>query len=157
MVGMISRWLPLSAKPDAVIRSYVQDCFLRDSCQLDAGDARILLFIVPESLPVLQDLDISLELENINANHVTMEFSGRDMPMALMPFELRKQGFDGLKQRYSGKGSIAFCATDPEMVWQARLVIATPSGNWSVVFELHPESGMTQGISAMRLTPENVF
>ena len=96
-----------------------------------------MLNVQPATMPTGQPLNIAADLSGFAVEKVTMEFIGRDMPMGLMPFNLKKQsGQVSGSGRYTGTGTITFCTSDSKMVWIARLKIETRDAIHTVLFEL---------------------
>ncbi|MFK0573338.1 hypothetical protein [Endozoicomonas sp.] len=121
-------------KPEFQTTSY---CNIIKGCQSRVGEGLVSLNILPSTMPTGQPLDITVELSGLIAEKVTMEFVGRNMPMGLMPFSLKKQsGQSSGPERYTGTGSITFCTADTKMVWVARAKIETREAIHRVLFEL---------------------
>ena len=120
-------------KPSSVVISH---CDLTASCQARTPEGVVDLTINPASLPVLQPLALAVTLTGIEAQQVTLEFVGRDMPMGLEPIILQRSGSKAGSERYIGTGGISFCTVDKEMVWLARIHITTKEEVKAVIFEL---------------------
>ena len=139
----MDHWFPTTSDKTDFSKQYYQICSLAEGCVLDTGKARVLFNVLPASLPALEALELDVVLEGINAEQVSVEFMGRDMPMGLMPVILKREGYGWLSQHYTGVGSISFCASDRQMVWVARLSIKTAVGLQTVAFELQPAEGLS--------------
>ncbi len=112
-------------------------CNTAKGCQSRVGEGTVMLNVQPATMPTGQPLNIAADLSGFAVEKVTMEFIGRDMPMGLMPFNLKKQsGQVSGSGRYTGTGTITFCTSDSKMVWIARLKIETRDAIHTVLFEL---------------------
>ncbi|WP_160171780.1 hypothetical protein [Endozoicomonas elysicola] len=138
LVFYVSRSLNKSEMPvDKEAFQTVSYCNTFKGCQTRVGEGSITLSILPASMPTGQPLDIRTDISGLNAEKVSMEFVGRDMPMGLMPFNLQKQsGHASGTDLYTGTDSITFCTTDSKMVWVARLKIETREAVHTILFEL---------------------
>ena len=134
-------WLPKNSENTLLSKKYYKLCNLSEGCNLSIGVGLVKFKVFPASLPVLQNLQLDVMLEGFDAEHVSVEFIGRDMPMGLMPVSLQKAGW--LSQHFTGVGCISFCTTDSNMVWIARLTIKTVTNIHRVDFELQLVKGQS--------------
>ena len=118
------------------IKSFNRVCDLGQGCSLKLPEGLVVLDIKPETLPVMKPLDISLKLDGIDAERVSMRFQGRDMAMNLAPFQLFLSEESGQGQNFGGTGYISYCTISQDMVWLARLEIESEQTLITVTFEL---------------------
>ncbi|OED50821.1 hypothetical protein ACH42_00635 [Endozoicomonas sp. (ex Bugula neritina AB1)] len=119
--------------PTQVVVSY---CDVAATCSTRLQDATVDLRIEPVSMPVLSPLNVVVTLRGLEARQVTLEFSGRDMPMNIDPVLLSRNDYGVEHERYTGTAMISFCSSDEHMVWLARVNIKTKTEVQTVVFEL---------------------
>lgn len=126
---------------------YLLDYYLRDSqsdvtwyppsgacdlhegpCEANLGFGGRLVFGVGNDLVPMKTLPLTVALEGLDAKAVTVEFVGRNMPMGLHRFPLKKVG----PGTFVGEGQIGFC-TEKVMPWRAQVVVESDKarrGSW---------------------------
>ena len=113
-------------EPDARITAPVNT-----RCDLHQGPCRtalprggeVILSILPRDIPVMQPLDIRVQIRGLEASSARVEFVGVNMDMGLTRAPLSAQG--GAK--FTGSGMLPVC-TRSRMVWDARVMVETPRG-----------------------------
>ncbi|WP_136254826.1 hypothetical protein [Onishia niordana] len=105
------------------------DCELRDEpCEASLGLGAQMVFGVGSDLSPTMTLPLTVALQGVEANAVTVEFVGRNMPMGLHRFPLKKVG----PGTFVGEGQIDRCS-EAVMPWRAQVVVETDKarrGSW---------------------------
>ncbi len=116
---------PLLFPTAQVVLPLDPDCKLRSgSCvSLDEHGYSVSLSIEPKHLPLLDPLSLRVGIEGIDAQAVSVDFSGVDMFMGYNRVNLDAVG-DGL---YIGEGRLPVC-TQESMIWEAKIMVQTPKG-----------------------------
>jgi hypothetical protein len=102
------------------------DCDLRAgpcTTALPGGQGTVTLSIKPRSIPVVQPLQLQVDLVGLDAKQVQIDFSGVDMNMGFNRPSLENQG-DG---HFHGHARLPVCVRDA-MEWEARVLIQTDAG-----------------------------
>jgi hypothetical protein len=118
--------------PKATLKAAVDpDCDLRaGACMTQLkGGGRVTFSIEPRDIPAVKPLALRVELSDIQANSITVDFSGVDMNMGFNRTQLSRQG-DGV---FSGKGMLPVCVWDA-MEWEAQVLIEGQQGLISVPY-----------------------
>ncbi|WP_458526631.1 hypothetical protein [Onishia taeanensis] len=104
-------------------------CDLREGpCEANLGLGARLVFGVGNELSPLTTLPLTVAVEGVEAQAVTVEFVGRNMPMGLHRFPLERVG----PGTFVGEGQIGLC-TEAVMPWRAQVVVETEKarrGSW---------------------------
>ncbi|MRI33762.1 hypothetical protein EOPP23_12265 [Endozoicomonas sp. OPT23] len=132
----IKKYWQKAGVENKAIESFKVVCDLEKECSLVLPERQVVLDIEPDSLPVMKPLDISITLNGIDAERVSMQFQGRDMAMNLAPFQLFSDEEQGSRQHFEGTGYISYCTITQDMVWLARLEIESEQSLITVTFEL---------------------
>jgi hypothetical protein len=104
---------------------------LNPACDLRAGPctsplpagASITFAIEPRSIPVVQPLQLRVDLVGLQAQGVQIDFRGVDMNMGFNRPTLQAQGAG----HYAGEGRLPVCVRDA-MQWEARVLVQTDEG-----------------------------
>lgn len=107
------------------------DCDLRAgpcTTRLDGGSS-VSLAIEPRRIPVMKPLQFRVEMKNLAADQVVIDFQGVDMNMGLNRAKLEPAG-EGV---FTGQGTLPVCVRDA-MEWEAKVLIATGRGLISVPY-----------------------
>jgi hypothetical protein len=107
------------------------------SCMLNTGqcsaslpDGRTASFaITPQPIVATTPLQLSLQLEGIEARGVEVHFRGETMNMGLNQFILTPQG----EGRFGAEAILPVCVRN-SMVWIADVLVATPQGRLAFPF-----------------------
>jgi len=107
------------------------DCSLRAGpCITTLSEGVSVSFAIePRTIPVLQPLQLAVELEGLEARKVEVDFSGADMTMGINRVNLRQQS----ARRFTGQGSLSVCVRDA-MQWEASVFVHTPEETLVVPF-----------------------
>lgn len=108
-----------------------EQAVLDPQCDLRAGpcvsvlgdDRSLSLAIEPLTIPVLQPLQLTVDLKGIEASQVEVDFAGAAMNMGFNRVTLNAQG-DG---RFAGEGRLPVCVRG-RMLWEARVLAHTDQG-----------------------------
>ena len=106
-------------------------------CDLRAGPcvsrlddrASVSLSIEPREIPLVKPLQLRVELNEILATGVEVDFSGVDMDMGFNRIRLEPAG-QGV---YTAQGILPVCVRDA-MEWEAKVLISTEAGLKSVAY-----------------------
>lgn len=104
---------------------------LDPACDLRAGpctgrltnDSRITLGIKPETIPVVQPLELEVQVEGFDADSVEVDFQGVGMNMGFNRPKLAALD----EGRYAGSGMLPVCIADA-MEWEAKVLVYTNDG-----------------------------
>jgi hypothetical protein len=101
------------------------DCNLQyETCSLQIDTSKTVSFsITPKSIPVLKDLSLTVLIQGINANAVSISFVGVNMDMGLNHVQLTRVD----KAHWQGIGQIPICSHG-KMLWEAQVILHTPQG-----------------------------
>ena len=125
-VGAASYWVWLSLFQVSQVEAFIDpDCDLRAgacSSQL-AGGATVNFSITPRSIPVIEPLQLTVDIEGLKVEAVEVDFNGADMYMGFNRFQLARQD-DGI---FTGEGRIPVCVREA-MEWEARVRITAAQG-----------------------------
>lgn len=110
---------------------------LDPECDLRAGPCvttlddggRVSLSIEPRQIPVMKPLQLRVDLKDVQAENVTIDFKGVDMNMGFNRMQLERTG-QGV---FTGKGTLPVCVRDA-MEWEATVFVSTPKGLLSVPY-----------------------
>jgi hypothetical protein len=116
---------PLLNPPVAQVARFDPDCDLRAGpCSVGFADGGVVQFAIePKDIPVVKPLQFAVELQDIEATSVAVDFQGVDMNMGYNRATLNKAG----EQRYTGQGMLPVCVRYA-MEWEARVLVDTPKG-----------------------------
>lgn len=108
----------------------------RHDCSVDLGEGRKLTFSVeaPRGIRALELLPLTVRVEGVEVQSVSVDFVGRGMDMGLHRFSLSQQD----EGRFEGVGQVPIC-TESLMPWQARVVLETPAGRLGSRFDFTVE------------------
>jgi len=87
------------------------------------GSGRVSLEIFPRPVPVIEQLDLNVTTEGLDARAITVDFSGVDMNMGINRFYLKAKQ-DG---RYHGNGILPVCVRN-RMSWEAKVMVQIDGG-----------------------------
>lgn len=93
------------------------------------GGHRARFAITPHPITATTPLQLSLQLEGVEANGVEVHFRGESMDMGLSQFVLAPQG----DQRFGGEAILPVCVRN-SMMWIADVLVATPQGRIAFPF-----------------------
>jgi hypothetical protein len=119
-------------EPEVAARApLVNQCDLhRTACSSQLPDGgTVTLSILPHPIPVMQPLTLTVGVDGVGADRVTVDFVGVNMDMGLNRVPLTAEG----KGRYTGTGILPVCVRDL-MVWDARVLVALDDGLMEVPF-----------------------
>ncbi|MGQ4877763.1 hypothetical protein ACOJCM_04220 [Billgrantia sp. LNSP4103-1] len=108
----------------------------RHDCSADLGGGRKLTLSVdaPHGIRALEMLPLTVRVEGLEAQSVSIDFVGRNMDMGLHRFPLSKQD----EGHFEGVGQVPIC-TESSMPWQAWVVLDTPAGRLGSRFDFTVE------------------
>jgi hypothetical protein len=115
-----------SMHPDVLARAPLNpSCDLREGpCRVRFPDGgEIALAISPRDIPVVQPLQIAVDLKSINARKVAVDFAGLDMDMGYNRVALQEVR----PGRYEGKAMLPVCVRR-RMRWEAKVLVQSPAG-----------------------------
>lgn len=95
---------------------------------LPAG-GRISLALTPHPIPVTAPLELTVEVEGVNADAVAVDFAGVNMNMGFNRPRLAPAGAG----RFIGQATLPVCVTG-RMTWQATVLVETGSTRIAVPF-----------------------
>lgn len=98
------------------------------TCDLRAGPcitrldkySSVSFAIEPREIPLVKPLQLQVNLSDLDATQVEVDFSGVDMNMGFNRFRLERTG-DGV---FRGNGMLPICVRDA-MEWEAKVLITT--------------------------------
>ncbi|MGD8910084.1 MAG: hypothetical protein PVI92_12140 [Chromatiales bacterium] len=101
------------------------------SCDLRAGPctsmlnsgSRVSFAIEPHEIPLVKPLRLRVEIQDLEAQQVEVDFSGVDMNMGFNRFKLSRTG----EGEFTGEGILPICVRDA-MEWEAKVLVTTPRG-----------------------------
>ena len=93
------------------------------------GGGSISFSIEPRTIPVIEPLQLQVEITGLNAESVEVDFSGTDMYMGFNRVKLKATG----KGRFTGDGRIPVCVRDA-MEWEAKVMVRTDQGLYIAPF-----------------------
>jgi hypothetical protein len=104
---------------------------LNPSCDLRKGPCsvwfpeggEVALAISPRGIPVVQPLQVTVDLKRINARKVTVDFAGVDMDMGYNRVALQQVR----PGRYTGNAMLPVCVRR-RMRWEAKVLVQSPGG-----------------------------
>ena len=110
------------------------------ACDLRAGDCRlvfpngegVVFRILPRDIPLIEPIQIQVELEGLQARKVMVDFAGIGMNMGFNRPELTAVA----EGRFSGTARIPVCVRK-RMDWEARVMVETPEGLWVAPFRFY--------------------
>jgi hypothetical protein len=110
----------------------------QQSCRAEMpGGGRIELAIAPHPIPVIQPLQITVDITGIAPNKVELDFQGVVMEMGYNRMTLLPAG----NGRYTGAATIPVCVTG-RMQWRATVAVETASQRIAAPFQFEaPSSG----------------
>lgn len=107
----------------------VTDCDLhQQACTARHGGATVTLDIRPRPIRVARPLDVTVQLDKLQATAVALDISGINMYMGYNRVKLKPVG----QNRWEGKTMLAFC-TNQTMVWQVGVLVTRPDGTQVMV------------------------
>ena len=122
---------------EMMLNSIIATAPLNTACMLNTGTCTTTLpeggsvsfSINPHPIVAVSPLQLSLQLEGIEAQGVEVHFSGESMNMGLSQFSLTKQS----EYNYNGEGILPVCVRN-SMIWIADVQVATAQGKISFPF-----------------------
>ncbi|MCU7800103.1 MAG: hypothetical protein KZQ70_08145 [gamma proteobacterium symbiont of Lucinoma myriamae] len=87
------------------------------------GGGKVTLDIQPKPIPLVQNIDITINTEVLKAEAVTVDFKGTTMNMGPNNVTLKAS----TPELYSGKGMLPVCIRN-SMEWQADVYLQTSEG-----------------------------
>ncbi len=111
---------------DPVETAYIDaDCDLhKGSCEaIFKGDRKLIYSIKPRPIKPLLSLELYVELVNLGAQSVEVDFQGIGIEMGFYRPELSSRG----NNIYTGSASLSVCTLD-KMLWQSTVIIKTDKG-----------------------------
>ncbi|MCW9014539.1 MAG: hypothetical protein OQL06_12210 [Gammaproteobacteria bacterium] len=93
------------------------------------GGGKITLSITPRPIPLLTKFDITVDIESIEANGITIDFQGTTMNMGLNRVDLKPH----TNNRYKGNGVLPVCILN-SMEWKALVYVKTDAGMYVAPF-----------------------
>lgn len=87
------------------------------------GGARVAFELLPRSIPLVQDLSISVRIEGVDAGGVEVDFVGVDMNMGFNRVHLDPVG----PGEFAGSGVLPVCVRR-RMSWEAKVLLHTDVG-----------------------------
>lgn len=90
---------------------------------------RVHLALTPRPIPVVEPMDVVVELENTMADGVSVDFAGVSMNMGMnrQPLERLKPG------RFAGRATLPVCVTG-SMAWEATVLVVRGRTHIAVPF-----------------------
>ena len=105
----------------------------RGPCRASAaGSVAITLQIAPLSIPVLDELQLEVQLEGIEARSVEVQFTGIDIDMGQLRYPLELAG----ERVFRGPAWLSVCS-QRRMTWQALVVV--DGGRYKAPFRFETE------------------
>ena len=115
------------AKSESIIAELEldQSCDLHnEACSLNLPNGgRVSFSIEPRPIPLLQTIQLKVDVESIEASTITVDFQGTTMNMGLNRFGLKSTGAGS----FQGTGALPVCIRN-SMEWKAQVMIKTPDG-----------------------------
>ena len=117
--------LPLLYPETVRVAPLDPDCDLRAGPCVGvlSGGGRISFGIKPATIPVVTPLEFEVNLEQISASGVEVDFQGIGMNMGFNRPKLAARG----EGRFTGNGMIPVCISDA-MEWEAKVLVYTDDG-----------------------------
>lgn len=104
----------------------VQDCSLHhQACESQQAQQSVRLEMLPRPIKVARMLDVSVQLENIQAQKVELDIAGENMYMGYNRVQL--SAVPNQPGHYRGQSMLAFCTLD-DMKWQISVLMTQPNG-----------------------------
>lgn len=102
-----------------------QSCDLhKEACSLNLPDGGNVRFsIEPRPIPLLETINLKVDVGSIDAKAVTVDFQGTTMNMGLNRFGLKSTGAGS----FQGNGALPVCIRN-SMEWKAQVMIKTADG-----------------------------
>lgn len=109
------------------------DCNLHtQACGATLGDKGRITFAIEANgrIEALAILPLTVAVEGIAVDHVSVDFIGRDMDLGLHRFALTST----TSGQFHGQGQVSIC-TQAVMPWRARVILETPEGKLGSWFD----------------------
>lgn len=120
------------APQDGTVR---HDCDLQQGlCHVELNNSRLELEAGPLPIRSLSQLNLTLNLEGLDARRIWADLQGADMYMGVNQFEFQRDS----ALRWRGHTELAVCVTG-SMTWQLTLKIETPAGLQQHLFEFEAQ------------------
>ncbi|GAA0784350.1 hypothetical protein [Marinobacterium sediminicola] len=120
------------APQDGTVR---HDCDLQQGlCYIELNNSRLELEAGPLPIRSLSQLNLTLNLEGLDARRIWADLQGADMYMGVNQFEFQRDS----ALRWRGHTELAVCVTG-RMTWQLTLKIETPAGLQQHLFEFEAQ------------------
>ncbi len=87
------------------------------------GGGKVTFGISPQPIPVIEQLQLTVETEALDAKAITVDFAGVDMNMGVNRFSLKRKEA-GV---YHGNGILPVCVRN-RMSWEAKVMVQTDEG-----------------------------
>jgi len=132
LIGIIGYLLSSSFRPQADVTITPDPaCDLhQQACAVSLpGGGQLRLGITPRPVPVMQPLEVSVELFGTTARAIMVDFSGVTMYMGLNQAQLREVA----PGRFAGKLILPSCVTG-RMAWQATVWVEAGTTRYAVPF-----------------------
>ncbi len=125
---LLARWFQPPGKIEVIHLQPDMDCDLRAGpCTLSMDGGRKIRFgIKPRDIPVGKVLQLSVDLDGLDADTVSVDMNGVDMDMGLSPYPLKKK----TARHFEGPGGLNFCSRGI-MEWEARVRVS--NGNREII------------------------
>ena len=109
----------------ALVAPLDHECDLRDGPCVSSlpGGSKISFSIEPRTIPLVETLQLGVEVDGLSANRVEVDFVGIGMKMGFNRSKLQAAGAG----RFSGRGVLPVCIRDA-MEWEARVLVHTDKG-----------------------------
>lgn len=105
------------------------------TCEASFNNGGSLLFSInPTPIKPLTQLELQVQLSNMEAQQVQVDFQGIGIDMGFYRPELNKEN-DSL---YSGQASLSVCTLD-KMLWQATVIVKSEKGVMTAPFRFEVE------------------
>lgn len=98
-------------------------------CQVALGEGSLNLALSPRPIRPLRPLQVVLEVQGHEVQGARVIFTGVDVEMGRLAFELARSG----PGRFAGEASLSICSQG-RMTWQALLVVEAADRTWQVPF-----------------------
>lgn len=132
----ILRWWFVASQTGVVTLQPAAGCDLhRGPCSVRATDGgQVSLRITPQPIPVLEELQLQVRLQGIEAESVEVQFTGVDVDMGLLRYPLSRVA----EGEFRGPAWLSVCS-QKRMTWQALVRVESRRGQILVPFRFDTE------------------